>query len=100
MGDGRPVGTVSLVLEEHPLLPGIRCFLAGLYVPPEFRGRGIGSWLCEEAQAEALGLGHLSLLLFTPDAEGFYLRLGWRTTMNAAITTAQGLQWCAVMEWP
>jgi predicted N-acetyltransferase YhbS len=97
---GEAIGTVSLELAEHPVLPGLHCCLAGLYVPPSQRRRGIGAWLCQRAQAEAARLGHPSLTLYTPNAEEYYKKLGWKTSLHAAITTANGLEWCAVMVSP
>jgi len=97
---GEAVGTVSLELGEHPTIAGLRCCLAGLYVAPEKRGRGIGEWLCTQAQKEAAKMGYPSLTLYTPKAEGYYHRLGWKTTMYAALSTEHGLEWCAVMESP
>jgi predicted N-acetyltransferase YhbS len=91
---------VSLELEEHPVLPGLHCCLAGLYVPPPHRRQGIGAWLCRKAEEEAVRLGYYSLTLYTPNAEGYYRALGWRTTQHAALSTAHGLEWCAVMVSP
>jgi predicted N-acetyltransferase YhbS len=96
----RPCGTMSLLLDEHPLRAGARCCLAGLYVPPELRGRGIGTWLCTQALRSAHELGHAELMLFTPDAEAFYAARGWRLDTHAAVSTSHGLAWSAVMTAP
>ena len=54
-------------------------WLAGLYVAGPWRGRGIGTTLVKAVEQKAIGLGIRKLYLYTPSAEVFYLRTGWRT---------------------
>src|SRR5262245_430576 len=49
--DGRPVGTASLVEDKTPDGSGETAFLAGVYVEPGRRGRGVGAVLCLRALA-------------------------------------------------
>ena len=76
--DGQPAGSVFLVerdLESHPHLTP---WLAGLYVLPQFRRRGLGQQLVEALVAEAGALGHGRLHLYTMTS-AFYRRRGWQT---------------------
>ena len=85
--DGKPLGSVSLVLEDAPeFCDQGSPWLASLYVAPDHRGRGIGARLVHAAVAAAAGQGIDQLFLFTPDHASFYERLGWsrmlRTTLK------------------
>ena len=70
-------GTVSLVendLEERQhLFP----WLAGLYVEPSHRRRGIGEELVGAVLDHARRCGYAHLYLFTPNRQSFFGRLGW-----------------------
>ena len=52
-------------------------WLSSVYVPEEFRGKGIASALSLRAIAEAARLGFDRLYLFTPHNETLYARLGF-----------------------
>ena len=93
-----PVGTASLLIDEHPTEPRSVCCLAGLYVVPAFRGRGLGATLVQRCVAEAGQLGYPSLCLLTTDAEGFYAGLGWRKRMDTVTPGRKGPELCAFME--
>ena len=73
----QPVGCASLV--EHDMLtrPELSPWLAGVFVPREHRGRGIGAALVERVVQEARSLEVPRLYLYTPGAGALYLRLGW-----------------------
>lgn len=73
-----PVGSVSLVEEDHEAFAGVSPWLASLYVAPAWRGRGIGSRLVRRAVAEAAALGVGRLYLYTPGQADLYAGLGWR----------------------
>ena len=72
----RVIGTVALKEHEMPEFPETP-WLAGLFVVPQLRGRGIGTVLVEAGEREALSLGVQQLFLYTPEAHQFYSRLGW-----------------------
>jgi predicted N-acetyltransferase YhbS len=74
---GVPVGSAALVDADMDTHPEMTPWLAGVYVVPEWRGRGVGTALVRRAAARAaeLGLRHLYLYSTRP---GFYARLGWR----------------------
>jgi len=54
-------------------------WLSSVYVPDEFRGKGVASGLSLHALAEAARLGYDRLYLFTPRSDALYARIGWRT---------------------
>ena len=75
---GAPAGTCLLAPKElepcHPLTP----WLAGLYVVPEFRRRGIGRSLIRATEEQAAQRGHSQIYLYSDDAIAYYEGLGWR----------------------
>jgi N-acetylglutamate synthase-like GNAT family acetyltransferase len=88
----RAVPTAFIALSEEGMLLGsagilpatlthkhLTPWLSSVYVPPEFRGRGIASTLSLRAVDEAAQLGFDRLYLFTPHNEGLYARIGWKT---------------------
>jgi GNAT superfamily N-acetyltransferase len=52
-------------------------WLAGVFVDPNERGRGIGRALTLHVMREAETRGFPRLYLYTPGAETFYTKLGW-----------------------
>jgi GNAT superfamily N-acetyltransferase len=75
---GELVGTVSLKFHDLDTRPDIDPWLGGLFVVPEWRGRGVGSLLMRRAVEECTRLKIPTLFLWTSSAEGLYLKLGWR----------------------
>lgn len=73
-----PTGTASLVANDLEERQDLHPWLAGLYVVPGYRHRGIGEELVIAVldHAKRLGCGHL--YLFTPNRQAFFGRLGWR----------------------
>jgi GNAT superfamily N-acetyltransferase len=71
-------GTVALrsrTVETHLHLDP---WLAGLWVAPAWRGRGLGRELVHAAAAEASARGYRDLYAVTATARGLFDRLGWR----------------------
>jgi predicted N-acetyltransferase YhbS len=90
LAGGIPVGTVSLVADEKPFDAVRICCLAGLYVVPAWRDRGIGRQLCRYAVRRARGLGYPEIGLYTIDQEAFYHHLSWTTLSPAVIDGYDG----------
>ena len=57
--------------------PDLSPWLAGLFVPPEFRRRRVGTALVEHAVRATAQMGVPTLYLYTADAQAFYAGLGW-----------------------
>ncbi|MFL6529257.1 MAG: GNAT family N-acetyltransferase [Chthoniobacterales bacterium] len=72
------IGTVSLKPQDLEIRPEITPWLGGLFVIPEWRGRGVASLLMHRAVDEAWRLNLPRLFLWTSSAEALYLKLGWR----------------------
>ncbi len=71
------LGTVALKPQDLDIRPQLTPWLGGLFVMPEFRGRGIGSLLIINIVEEARRLRLPRLYLWTPSAESLYARHGW-----------------------
>jgi GNAT superfamily N-acetyltransferase len=71
------IGTICLTLHDMETRKDLSPWLAGLFVAEPWRNQGVGKMLVAaiEKVAENLGIAHL--YLYTPDAEDFYLKLGW-----------------------
>lgn len=72
-------GSVTLVERDVLVRPGLSPWLAGLYVVPALRRRGVGSSLAAHCADAAGAMGGRTLYLYASEAEGFYARLGWFT---------------------
>jgi len=77
MDADRPLGTASLVHYDMKDRQDLSPWLAGVYVLPDQRGKGIGSKLVKTIELLAANLEVEKLYLFTPDRESFYARMGW-----------------------
>lgn len=71
------VGSAALVERDMHDRPDLTPWLAGVYVRPEYRRRGVASALVRRVEADAAAAGIHVLYLYTPDADGLYARLGW-----------------------
>ncbi|MEJ2763447.1 GNAT family N-acetyltransferase [Photobacterium sp. MCCC 1A19761] len=76
---GRPLGTSALRVCDLNGREELTPWLAGVFVLPAHRGRGIASRLCRVAENHAWKLGYSRLYLHTPDQQALYRRLGWHT---------------------
>ena len=75
--DRRPVGTAALAHRDLDARPDLTPWLAGVFVEPDFRGRGHATALVRHVENFARDHGVGTLWLYTTKAEGLYLRLGW-----------------------
>jgi len=73
------LGSAMLVAHDMATRPAYSPWVAGVFVTPSQRGRGIGTALVRRAVGEAAFLGVARLFLYTPGAEAFYVRLGWQS---------------------
>jgi GNAT superfamily N-acetyltransferase len=76
---GTPVGTASLTNEDLAERPELTPWLAGVFVAPEARGRGLVRRLITAVEVAAQSAGHRALWLYTSQAERIYQRAGWNT---------------------
>jgi N-acetylglutamate synthase-like GNAT family acetyltransferase len=83
LSEGILVGSSSLVANDMDINIDLSPWLSSVYVSPPYRSRGVGSALVHRVIKEAQELGVEALYLFTPDREGFYIRLGWSTVERA-----------------
>ena len=66
-----------LIHHEMDTRPDYTPWLAGVFVAPAHRRRGIGRALAEHVIREAVVLGFPTVYLFMPSAEHFFSHLGW-----------------------
>ena len=72
------LGTGCLKTMDLDERPALTPWLAGVFVIPSARHRGIGSLIIRHLENEAVRLGHEHLYLWTPTAEDLYTSLGWQ----------------------
>lgn len=75
--NGKPIGSVTI--EEHDMetRKDLTPWLAGVYIKPECRSRGVASQLIHSALETANRLEINNLYLYTHSASGLYAKLGW-----------------------
>ena len=73
-----PGGTASLGADDMSDRRDLTPWLASVFVPPAWRGRGIASRLVQRVEDEAQAHGVAHFYLYTPDQQPLYRRLGWR----------------------
>lgn len=76
--DDQPAGSVFLVDSDLDTHAHLKPWLAGLFVLPEFRSRGLGEQLVASLVTEAAALGYRRLYLYTATGE-FYRKRGWQS---------------------
>jgi predicted N-acetyltransferase YhbS len=97
MVGGEPVGTASIVHDDHPVAPGTTLCLADLFVPAQWRDHGVGSALCRCALAHACERGLGPLYVYTIGAEPFFRNLGWIPVMDAAVSSGGPMRLASFM---
>jgi N-acetylglutamate synthase-like GNAT family acetyltransferase len=92
---GDVVGTGSLLLQDMTTNQELSPWLANIYLLPEVRGQGLGTWLVQQLMLQATQLAIPKLYLFTEDQQAFYQRLGWQLHH----TEYYEGHWVSVMQW-
>lgn len=87
LDDGQLCGSAMLLPNDLPARPSLKPWLAGVYVKPEYRRRGLARQLIDHIVAHARALGFRTLYLYTPADEALYSHLGWSVVDR---TTHQG----------
>jgi len=75
--NGVPAATAGLVRDDLESRPDLSPWLADMFVPPAFRGRGHAVRLVRHVEQAAAAAGHATLWLNTEHAAGLYAKLGW-----------------------
>lgn len=75
--NGEVRGSASLIPHDMDTRMELTPWLAGVFVAPEHRRRGIGAELVRQIMAEAGRLNVPVLYLYTVHSETFYASLGW-----------------------
>lgn len=70
-------GSALLLAQDMDTRPDLTPWLAGVFVKPEFRHRGLGAALTRRIMEEAGALDAPKLYLYTRTAESLYASLGW-----------------------
>lgn len=80
----QPMGSVTLVEHDMEIRWDLSPWLAGVYVQPQSRRKGVGSALVRHALWQVHQLGFPALYLYTHPARLFYERLGWEVLEDTA----------------
>ena len=98
-GDPRPLGCARLVACDLATRAELSPWLAGVFVAPAHRGRGVGAALVGRVIEEARVLGFPRLYLYTPGPGILYTRLGWMVRERTLYPPLWGEQTLTVMEF-
>jgi GNAT superfamily N-acetyltransferase len=77
LANGALLGSAMLLHHDMDTRMDLTPWLAGVFVAPDHRQRGIGSALVKRVVECAKSLGVKRLYLYTPSAERLYSQLGW-----------------------
>lgn len=79
------LGTAALRSTDFVGFEQLSPWLGGVFVLPDFRGRGVGAELCAQVEQAAAGMGVEKLYLGTFDNQSWYQSLGWRLFEEATL---------------
>ena len=77
LSDDELLGSASLIEHDMDSRLELTPWLAGVFVAPQHRRKGIGAVLVRRVMDEATSLRVSKLYLYTVDSTGFYANLGW-----------------------
>lgn len=72
------VGTFNLMLSDPPKRRDLSPWFGSLYVEPNYRKQGVGTFLLKSAVSRAKELGIQKLYLCTPTQQKMYAKSGWQ----------------------
>lgn len=75
---GAPLGTAAITEHDMEERKDLGPWLAGVYVVPGHRRKGIATKMVNRVHREARMMGLKELYLYTPDMAPFYETLGWK----------------------
>jgi GNAT superfamily N-acetyltransferase len=84
VSDGELLGSASLVEHDMDSRLELTPWLAGVFVAPQYRRKGIGAALVRRIMDEATSLHVSRLYLYTMDSTAFYANLGWALLEHTA----------------
>ena len=76
--EGNLVGTFNLMLSDPPTRKDLSPWFGSLYVEPNYRNQGIGTFLLKSAVSKAKEFGIQKLYLCTPTRQKMYTKSGWQ----------------------
>lgn len=71
------LGTAALRTHDLESREDLSPWLGGVFVQPQYRGRGIATALCKTVEKKAASMDISRLYLFTHGEESLYERMGW-----------------------
>ena len=71
------VGTGCLKTNDFTARPDLCPWVAGIYVIPDYRRRGVASIILQRLEQESVNLGYPCCFLWTASAELLYFKHGW-----------------------
>jgi GNAT superfamily N-acetyltransferase len=92
------LGAASLLAHDVATRPDLSPWLAGVFVAPGHRRRGVGAALVERVVQEARALGIPRLYLYTTGSGALYFRLGWSVVEHTFYRELWGDQEITIME--
>lgn len=79
------IGAYNLTLSDPANIRKLSPWLGGVYVNPEYRGKGIGTKLVEHSLSISKKAGSSVLFLHTKDKQKMYSRIGFRPIYEVEI---------------
>lgn len=76
--DGKFVGTAALFVNDLESRQDLTPWLGGVFVVPDFRGKGVATSLIEKVLTHAKNIGFKKVYLHTEHTAGLYKKLGWK----------------------
>jgi GNAT superfamily N-acetyltransferase len=84
LSDDKLLGSASLIEHDMDSRLELTPWLAGVFVAPKHRRKGVGATLVRRILDEATSLHVSRLYLYTVDSTSFYANLGWSVLEHTA----------------